>query len=158
MRRYYYGLSMLLAVLMAASFVSAVSAQVAEETAVKVEAEETAIKVEKVPSADTAKQASDIDIAVYGEIQAVDVPSGSVDIQYYDYDSDSEKTLKVFVGKDTKIENADSISSIKKGDWADVTYIVKDGRSEAQIITVEKEEVEVEVESAEVVETAPAEE
>ena len=157
MRRYYYGLSMLLAVLMAASFVSAVSAQVAEETAVKVEAEETAIKVEKVPSADTAKQASDIDIAVYGEIQAVDVPSGSVDIQYYDYDTDSEKTLKLMMGKDLKIENADSLASVKKGDWADVTYETKDGNNIAKSVAIDKEDTEAEAETIEAVESGPGE-
>ena len=87
------------------------------------------------PEAPQAKE-----IAIYGEVQTVDAAAGQVAIQYYDYDSDSEKTATVMVDKDSKIENAGSLGDIKKGDWADVTYTVKDGNNAAKVITVEKEE------------------
>jgi hypothetical protein len=80
------------------------------------------------------------EIAIYGEVQSVDAAAGSIAIQYYDYDSDSEKTATVIVDKTSKIENAGMISDIKKGDWADVTYSDKDGKNVAKVVTVEKEE------------------
>lgn len=82
------------------------------------------------------------EIAIYGEIQSVNAAANTLTIQYYDYDSDSEKTSEIVAGNDTKIENARAIGDIKKGDWADVTYIVTAGRNMARLITVEKEEPE----------------
>jgi hypothetical protein len=44
------------------------------------------------------------------------------------------------VAGDSKLENVSSLGDVKKGDWVDVTYVVKDGKNEAKIVTVEKEE------------------
>ncbi len=44
--------------------------------------------------------------AIYGEVQTVNGPSGVLAVQYYDYDSDSEKTTDIATGPDTKLENA----------------------------------------------------
>jgi len=82
----------------------------------------------------------DKEVAIYGEVQLVNVQSGVLAVQYYDYDSDSEKTTDIVISADTKIENASAMGDIKKGDWVDVTYVVKDGRSSAKLVTVEKEE------------------
>jgi hypothetical protein len=80
------------------------------------------------------------EIAIYGEVQKADAAAGTIAVQYYDYDSDSEKTAEIVVGKETKIENAASVAAIKKGDWVDVTYSVLDGKNAAKVVTVEQEE------------------
>lgn len=92
-----------------------------------------------VPPSEAPNQAKEI--AIYGEVQSVDAAKSVLTVQYYDYDSDSEKTSEVAVKADTKLENAPTIAGIKKGDWVDVTYVVKDGINVASIITVEKEEL-----------------
>jgi hypothetical protein len=80
------------------------------------------------------------EIAIYGEVQAVNATANTLSVQYYDYDSDSEKTVEVSVAADTKMENAKSASDVKKGDWVDVTYIVSGGKNLAKTVSVEKEE------------------
>lgn len=80
------------------------------------------------------------DIAVYGEIQQVNTDGSTFTVQYYDYDSDSEKTSDVFVVSETILENAKTLGEVRKGDWADVTYVVKDGKNLAKIVSIEKEE------------------
>jgi len=91
-----------------------------------------------MPITDVAPQAKEI--AIYGEVQAVDASANTLSVQYYDYDSDSEKTAAIVINPDTKLENASAIGDVKKGDWVDVTYIVKDGKNMAKVVTVEKEE------------------
>lgn len=125
-------LNILIAALIAMSFNAVCFAQTEEKAAAPTAA------VSAPAPAPEAAQAKEI--AIYGEVQSVDAAAGSIAVQYYDYDSDSEKTATVMVGKDAKIENAGSLSDIKKGDWADVTYTVKDGNNAAKVITVEKEE------------------
>ena len=90
------------------------------------------------PVTDAASQAKEI--AIYGEVQSADLSANILSVQYYDYDSDSEKTAAIAFYSDTKLENASTLGDIKKGDWVDVTYVVKDGKSVAKIVTVEKEE------------------
>jgi len=87
------------------------------------------------PASPAAKE-----IAIYGEVQAVNVAGNTLSVQYYDYDSDSEKTAEIGVGKDTKMENAKVLGDIKKGDWVDVTYTAVDGKNVAKVVSVEKEE------------------
>ena len=82
----------------------------------------------------------DKEMAIYGEVQAVNAAAGTISIQYYDYDSDSEKTSVVSIGADAKMENAYTVSDIKKGDWVDVTYVVSAGKNAAKMVSVEKEE------------------
>jgi hypothetical protein len=96
-------------------------------------------KDQAVQAAPPAKPESK-EIAVYGEIQAVNAALGTLSVQYYDYDSDSEKTSEVVVGAATKMENAKALGDIKKGDWVDVTYIVSEGKNMAKMVSVEKEE------------------
>lgn len=97
------------------------------------------------------------DMSVYGEVQAVNPAANTISVQYYDYDSDQEKTADVVADKDTKIENAASLDKIAKGDWVDVTYAVKDSKNIAKSIIVEKEEPETPV-SENVSSEAPMEE
>jgi hypothetical protein len=80
------------------------------------------------------------ELSIYGEVQDVNATSASVSVQYYDYDSDEEKTAEISTGKDTKLENAPSVGDIKKGDWVDVIYSMNEGKAVAKSIAVEKEE------------------
>lgn len=91
-----------------------------------------------IPAPETAPQAKEI--AIYGEVQAIDASAGTLSVQYYDYDSDSEKSAEIAVDADTKMENAAALGDIKKSDWVDVTYVTKDGKNAAKVVTVEKEE------------------
>lgn len=97
------------------------------------------------PAASTAQAPEALpqakEMAIYGEVQSVDAAKAVMTVQYYDYDSDSEKTSEIAVGADAKIENAPALGGIKKNDWVDVTYVVKDGINAAKVITVEKEEL-----------------
>lgn len=94
------------------------------------------------PAAPAEPQAKEI--AIYGEVQAVNAVANTLSVQYYDYDSDSEKTAEVSVGADVKMENAKAIGDVKKGDWVDVTYVVSGGKNIAKSVAVEKEEPAVE--------------
>lgn len=80
--------------------------------------------------------------AIYGEVQAVNAQAGTISVQYYDYDSDSEKTAEIAVGSGTKMENMKALGDIKKGDWVDVTYTMSGAKFTAKSISVEKEEPE----------------
>ncbi|MFA5146905.1 MAG: hypothetical protein WC515_06015 [Candidatus Omnitrophota bacterium] len=92
-----------------------------------------------VPDASQSK-----DLSVYGEIQSVNTFANSVTIQYYDYDTDEEKTSEIMLDKNTRLENAAALGEINKGDWADITYSAGDGKSTARVIAVEKETMEPE--------------
>lgn len=80
------------------------------------------------------------DLSIYGEIQLVDAKAGSLIVQYYDYDTDEEKTITIAIDADSKLENAQTIADIKKGDWADVTYSLVGDKNIARSVIVEKEE------------------
>ena len=94
----------------------------------------------QAPEATKPEPAQSKEIAIYGEVQSVNAAANTVSVQYYDYDSDSEKIAEIAVGKDAKMENAKAVSDIKKGDWVDVTYTVVDGHNMASMVSVEKEE------------------
>jgi len=81
------------------------------------------------------------ELAIYGEVQAVNAQAASMTVQYYDYDSDEEKTLEVALDKDSRLENVKSIDEIKKGDWVDVTCTTASGRNIALDVIVEKEDL-----------------
>jgi len=85
------------------------------------------------------------ELSVYGEVQSANTAANSLSVQYYDYDSDQEKTAEITVDKNTKIENVTGIDKIAKGDWVDVVYAVKDAKNVAISLVVEKEEPEAPV-------------
>ena len=84
------------------------------------------------------------EISIYGEVQAVNVQTASISVQYYDYDNDEEKTLEVSLDKDSKLENVKAIDEVKKGDWVDVTYTATGGKNIARNVSVETEDVSAE--------------
>lgn len=92
-------------------------------------------------SAAPAQEAQRVsELSIYGEVQAVNVQTNSITAQYYDYDNDEEKSIEISLDKDTKLENVKAIEEIKKGDWADVTYVAAGGKSMAKSVSIEKEE------------------
>ncbi len=80
------------------------------------------------------------ELSIYGEVQAVNVQSSSISVQYYDYDNDEEKTLEVSLDKDSKLENVRALDAVKKGDWVDITYTAMGGKNVAKMVSVETEE------------------
>lgn len=80
------------------------------------------------------------EISIYGEVKAVNPAASSMTVQYYDYDSDEEKSIEITSDSTTKMENAATIADIKQGNWADVIYTVANGKNTAKSIIVEKEE------------------
>jgi biopolymer transport protein ExbD len=100
-----------------------------------------AVQGTQTPAPEPITISQDKEIAIYGEVQTIDAQASTLDVQYYDYDSDSEKTANITINADTKLENAAAIGDIKKGDWVDVTYTSAEGKLTAKAVTVEKEEV-----------------
>jgi hypothetical protein len=88
----------------------------------------------------TEKVVQPQEVSIYGEVKAVNPAACSFSIQYYDYDSDEEASIDIITDDITKMENAAALSDIKQGDWADVIYMVADGKNMAKSIIVEKEE------------------
>lgn len=82
------------------------------------------------------------EISLYGEVKTVNSSAGSMAIQYYDYDSDSEMTAEIVLGAQSKVENVSGIKDIKEGDWVDVIYEKANGKNIAKIVRVEKDEPE----------------
>jgi len=108
-------------------------------------AADTAMPAAPADAAAASQAAKDAILApkplnIYGEVQGVNAPAASMTVQYYDYDTDEEKTIELSVSKDTKIENAPALSDIKKGDWADITYSADGAKNIAKSVTVEKED------------------
>jgi len=104
--------------------------------AVSAFSQSTAPEKPAAPAVDTQSK----ETSIYGEVQSVNAAAGTVSVQYYDYDSDSEKTVEIVIGKDVKMENAAAVGDIKKGDWVDVTYTSAEGKNSAKAVSVEKEE------------------
>lgn len=96
------------------------------------------------PAPATGENVSVKELSIYGEVQSVNASANSLTVQYYDYDSDEEKTIEITADANTKIENAAALGNINKSDWVDVTYTVADGKNLAKSIMVEKEEKEEE--------------
>ena len=95
------------------------------------------------------KSAQPEEISIYGEIKAVNQAASSITVQYYDYDSDQEKSIEIAADTNTKIENAATITNIKQGNWADVIYVIINGKNIAKSIVVEKEDTPAETPKAE---------
>ena len=112
--------------------------------AVPAPAQDTKDTVPAAVAAPVSEQVNNVmaseELSIYGEVQTVDADGQTITVQYYDYDTDEEKTSEIMTGKDTKLDNAASIADIKKGDWVDVTYTANSGKNVAKVVSVEKEE------------------
>lgn len=80
------------------------------------------------------------EVSIYGEVRTVNAAASTMSVQYYDYDSDEERSADITASGATKLENVTALADIKQGDWVDVTYSVVDGKNVASLISVEKEE------------------
>ena len=97
-------------------------------------------------SSSTSEQVSSVkaeipqptEISIYGEVQSVDASTNSLTIKYYDYDSDRENNVEITANMATKLENVSNLADIKKGDWADIIYIVNDAKNMAKSVSIEK--------------------
>ena len=76
--------------------------------------------------------------SINGEVQSVDAVTNSLTVQYYDYESGQQKGIEITVNKDTKIGNVSSLADIKRGDKANVTYMVSDAKNIAKSMWLEK--------------------
>ncbi len=129
-----------------------------QNTAPAIAAPVTTASTDAIPPAPVSgENAATKEQSIYGEVQVVNAAANSLTVQYYDYDSDEEKTIELVADKDTKIENAAALGNINKSDWVDVTYTTSDGKNVAKSIMVEKEEKEEAAPGAAVMpETKPA--
>ena len=107
------------------------TSQVAGETAVPAQTE-------------SVKAARPEEISIYGEIKSVNATANSITVQYYDYESDNEKSIEIIADNNTKMEGAPAISDIKQGNWADINYTVVNGKNIAKSIVVEKDDTATE--------------
>ena len=80
---------------------------------------------------------------LWGEVVAVNTEDGkSITVKYLDYETDSEKEVKMIVDDKTSFENNKTISDIKVQDTVSVDYVTNaEGKNFARNINVEKPEV-----------------
>lgn len=78
---------------------------------------------------------------VWGEITSLDPQNKEITINYFDYETDAEKELKLSLGDNTKYENINSLSDLKLHDTISVDYVLgTDGKYTVRNISVEKPE------------------
>lgn len=78
---------------------------------------------------------------LWGEVSSVDPEKNEVAIKYLDYETDTEKEIKISADENTAYENVKSIKDIKADDIVSVDYIFSpDGRYIAKNISIEKTE------------------
>ncbi len=112
--------------------------EVNKEATVTEQAPAPEARVSAVPAEENAAKTNDV--SIYGEVQAVDPTANSINVQYYDYDSDEEKTITLTGDNNTKFENAALLNDEIKGNWVDAIYTVSGGKNIAKLVSVEKEE------------------
>ncbi len=103
-------------------------------------AQENQPSVKESSATESTTPAQPEEFSIYGEIVSVDQASNSIRAQYYDYDSDEERTINIMLDKNTSLENAKTLADIRQNDWADISYVVSDAKFVAKSIKVEKEE------------------
>lgn len=78
---------------------------------------------------------------LWGEVSSVDSQKNEITIKYLDYETDTEKEMKIAVDETTAYENVKSINEIKTEDIISVDYVFSpDGRYIAKNISIEKTE------------------
>ena len=101
---------------------------------------QTADKVAAPAQTASVESTNPQEISIYGEVKSVNTAAISIVVQYYDYDSDNEKSIEIMTDNTTKIEGVTTINDIKQGNWADINYTVVNGKNIAKSISVEKED------------------
>ena len=78
---------------------------------------------------------------VWGEVISSDPQNKEITINYFDYETDTEKELKLTIDERTRYENVNSLNDLKLHDTISVDYILStDGKYTARNISVEKPE------------------
>ncbi len=78
---------------------------------------------------------------LWGEVNSLDIPNNELAINYFDYETDSEKEIKIKIGDNTTYENVKSLNDIKLNDTISVDYALSpDGKYIAKNISIEKPE------------------
>ena len=108
------------------------------------DASQVASEVAVPPQTESVKAANPEEISIYGEIKSVNIAANSITVQYYDYESDNEKSIEIIADNNTKMEGAPAISDIKQGNWADINYTVVNGKNVAKSVVVEKDDAATE--------------
>jgi hypothetical protein len=81
---------------------------------------------------------------VWGEIISLDPQNKEIAINYFDYETDTEKELKLTIDDRTKYENVNSLNDLKLHDTISVDYVLgSDGKYAVRNISVEKPEESV---------------
>jgi len=106
-------------------------------------------EAKKAEAPAAAPQAAPKVESIYGEVLAVNEAAGSMNVQYYDYDTDEEKKIDIAVTAETKFKNSTGLKGVKVGDWVDVSLSsAEGGRKVAKVVEVEKAEEMEEVPAA----------
>jgi len=78
---------------------------------------------------------------LWGEVRSVDTQKNEITIKYLDYETDTEKEIKMSVDETAAYENVKSINDVKVDDIISVDYVFSpDGRYIAKNISIEKPE------------------
>jgi hypothetical protein len=89
----------------------------------------------------SAAPSSDIEVQwLWGEV--VTVGDTELTVKTLDYETDTEKEVKLFADEKTVFENAKAVTDIKPQDTVSIDYVMsKDGKNVAKTISVEKPEM-----------------
>lgn len=79
-------------------------------------------------------------ISIYGEIKSVNSTGNSITVECYNDKNDTQKTVEIEKNDSTRVEWELGLDGIKQGYWADIDYVVMNGKNVAKLIIVEKKE------------------
>lgn len=76
---------------------------------------------------------------LWGEVSSVDPQKNEIGVKYLDYETDTEKEIKIITDDKTTYEGANAISDIKLNEIISVDYTFSlDGKHIAKYISIEK--------------------
>lgn len=77
---------------------------------------------------------------VWGDVVFMDTEGRQFGVKYFDYESEADVEIALFVDEDTVFENVQGLSGIKVQDSLSVDYIIRDDdKNIARLISVEKQ-------------------
>ena len=79
-------------------------------------------------------------ISIYGEIKSVSNAGNSITVECYDGEGGTQKTVEIERNDNTRVEWELGLDGIKEGYWADIDYVVVNGKKVAKLIIVENKE------------------
>lgn len=80
------------------------------------------------------------EVSIYGEIKSVNNAGNSMTVGYYDDKDNIQKAITIEKNDNTRVEWEVGLEGIKQGYWADIDYVVVNGKNIAKLIIVEKED------------------